>query len=376
MANIDVLIEKLSEKIKVPVEELKADFEAILIEMRNSPFAKGKSEDDIIVLARNRFYVKKTREAGIPNLLTWEIIIYGCGNVIDTVAKQRRMSMEAFAKDPFKASQGCIFGDRLVLTSETGEPLYPNTESNVKMKRVGEKIPAKSFLRSVYGYGYPIDASNKPAGSPREIIMLINGEDAVKFNAPKNQWIRFKGLNKTKEGDDFYNINYSSKYTKFEIVTPDGAPDVDAVLENFSGHYRELGELDLWHDENSGNFNRYVITKGSVTYINPEPNPKSGNAMLMITHESMLFSGKEKQTVTVWIPPELISMIDFGEESQIYIIGRTTVGKARDPNTNKVLEDVPGDIMLNAIGLYAPVLYKVSPDVKELDGSDVGAKEW
>lgn len=375
MEDINALFQKLSEKTGTSVEDIKAEFQKVFADMKAQD--SSKTDAQLTVLARNKYFFEKTRELGVTNLVTWEGVILGFGGAVDTVAKQRQLSAESYTKDPYKTTQGCIYGDRLVQTNQDGVPVWPKTEANVKMQRVGKPIPEHSYLRTVIGFGYPIDPkTKKPASAPQIFNLSVNGNEALAVKFPIMKWLKFKALNKTKEGDTKYSINYSS-FTKFEATTPEGVPDVDSVLKDFTGHYSTLGELEVWHAENATDYNRWVVTEGAVTMLNPEPNAKTGNAMMMVTDESMLFSGKEKNTVTIWIPKEIIQYIDFGVESRVFIVGRTTVGKAKDPITNQVLEDVPGDVMINALGIYAPEMFKIAPTVLPVDASSVtGTKQW
>jgi len=53
-------------------------------------------------------------------------------------------------------------------------------------------------------------------------------------------------------------------------------------------------------------------------------------------------------------------VIDFGQESRVFVVGKTSRGKAKDPITGNYLEGVPGDVSINVYGLYAPEIFKVS----------------
>jgi hypothetical protein len=377
MENIENLFQKLSEKTGTSIEDLKIEYETTLAEVKASVQGQGKTEVQLALIARQKFGFAQLRASGQANLLSWDGIVLGVGRAVDTVAKQIKLSKEAYAKDAFKAAKGWVYIDRLILTDGEGTPLFPATPANEKMKRVGTPIPEHSWLRTVTAFGYPIDPKTKaPVGGPKEITMSINGNDALTVDIPKMQKVKFKALNKTKpEMTDKYICNYSA-FTKFVISEIPGFPDIETVLRDFTGHFASLGELEIWHAENADNFNRWVVTEGSVTMINPEPNAKTGNAMMMITDESMLFSGKDKTAVTVWIPKELIPSIDFGVESRVFVVGSTSQGKAKDPVTNQVLEDVPGDVMINALGLYAPELFKQAPAVLPVTEQSVPAKKW
>jgi hypothetical protein len=86
---------------------------------------------------------------------------------------------------------------------------------------------------------------------------------------------------------------------------------------------------------------------------------------MVIDDESLLFTGKEEtgRGITVWIPTERNIVIDFTQDSRVYVLGKTTRGKAIDPITRQPTDE-PGDVMLNAYGIYCPELFKVKASVK------------
>ena len=90
---------------------------------------------------------------------------------------------------------------------------------------------------------------------------------------------------------------------------------------------------------------------------------------LTITDESIMFAGQS--VVTVWVPQNRGITLDFGPESRVFIVGRANRGKKQDPVT-KEKTDEPGDVMLNAFGLYAPELFKISPEVVPLTAENLG----
>ncbi|MFZ3166341.1 MAG: hypothetical protein WA130_01915, partial [Candidatus Methanoperedens sp.] len=44
--------------------------------------------------------------------------------------------------------------------------------------------------------------------------------------------------------------------------------------------------------------------------------------------------------------------VTYGQNSKVYVIGRTSQGDKYDPETHSVLKGVPGDVTIWALGVY------------------------
>lgn len=373
---IEELFEVLNKKLDIPIEELKAEYESVLAEVKADPqFKEGVSEEVLENIARNRFTTRKTRELS-SNAVPWEGTVFGIGDLIDTVANQKRLTDAAFKVDPMKTMKGWVYQNRLVLANKDGVPLYPDTPGNKKMNRVGKPLVEHSWLRTVLGVARPIDKKTRVAGPPQTFKMSLNGKAAIDVSKiPLNKKAKFLGLNKTKDEDrqvGEYRIN-SSAFTRFDEVELPDMPELEQLLPNVLGHYLSLGELDEFHSKNEENYLRWVITEGNVTMLNLEPNAKTGNMMMIITDESLMFSG-DQTGVVCWIPTDRGIEIDFGVESRIFVVGKTTRGKARDPITQELTE-APGDVMINVYGIYAPEMFKVKATVEPVTKESLVPKE-
>jgi hypothetical protein len=244
----------------------------------------------------------------------------------------------------------------------------------MKFKRAGKPLPEHSWLRTIIGFARPIDPKTKQAGVPWTFRMSLNGNAAIDVSSiPHMIPIKFKGINRTTDEDrkiSEYKINPST-FTKFEKADIKDFPAVEDVLKGITNRFKMLGELEEYHNQNENDKARWVITEGSVAMLNLEPNTKTGNMMMILSDESLTFSGEgDKSGVMCWIPTDRGIVIDFGVESRIFIVGRTTRGKARDPTTGELLE-TPGDVMLNVFDLYAPEMFKVKASVQPLTESSV-----
>jgi hypothetical protein len=372
---------KLSQRVGETIEDLKKEFAEILAEVNSDEKLAAYNDEQKQNLAKNRFSIRKIRASAIPNLISWEGIVIGVGDLIDTVSRQKKATDAAFKADALKTVKGWNYNEVSVLSDTNGTPLYPKTELNTKFGRAGKPLPEHSWLRSIYAVARPIDPKTKQPGPVQFTKIMVNNApaiDASKF--PTMQKVKFKAINKTTENDRLtgeYTANFSA-FTKFEPAEFD-MPPIEEILPAMP-QYVTLGDLDEYHTKNSNNPRRFVITEGTVVNMNLEPNPKTGNIYLIVSDESLLFSGTDKTGIMNWIPTDRNIVVDFAVESRVFVVGKTTRGQARDPITKETLEGVPGDVMLNVYGLYAPEMFKVAPEIQpvteESISAETEAKEW
>jgi len=351
---------KLAVRTGEPIDDLKKEFAEILASVTKDEKFHAYNDQQKINVAKNQFSIRKIRETAVPGLMNWEGVIIGIGDLIDTVSKQRKTSDAAFKADPLRAVQGYIYNQVQVLTNTEGVALYPKTELNLKFGRAGKPLPEHDWLRSMYAVARPIDPKTKAAGPAQYTKIMINKAPAIDVSkTPLMQKVKFKAINKTNDEDrkvGTYTANFSA-FTKFEAGTFD-MPAVEDILPALP-QYVPLGSLDEYHTKNAENPRRLVVTEGTVVNMNLEPNAKTGNMYLIISDESLLFSGTDKTGVMAWIPTDRGIEIDFASDSRVFVVGKTTRGQARDPITKETLEGVPGDVMINAYGLFAPEMFKV-----------------
>ena len=373
---LEELLKKLSEKLSITIEELRTDYESTFNEVKNNEMYKNATQAQLETVARNKFALRKQREMS-SNAVPWEGTIIGVGRLIDGVAKQKLITNAAFTADPGKTMKGCMYADRLVLSDPNGVPLYPKTPGNDKMGRSGKKLPEHDWMRSLTLVVRPLSVKTKQWGPIQPANMTIRNQMAVGATSlPLMKPIKFKALDKTTDEDrkiGEYRIN-GSAFTKFERCTIEGFPEVESILRGLTNHFKTLGELEEWHNKHSEEFGAWVVTEGNVNMMNLEPNPKTGNTYIILSDESLMFTGNQ-DSVFCWIPQNRGIEVDFGQESRVLIVGSTSRGKARDPVTKEELEGVPGDIMLNALGIFAPEIFKVKPDVLPLTEASLAPAE-
>lgn len=369
---IEELFQKLSDQLGVSVEQLKEDYKATVEEVKKDERFVGIEEERVHIIARNQFTTKKRRELASP-AVTWEGKVAGVGDLVDAVFRQRQLTEAAFKASPEQTKKGWNYASRLVLADENGKALYPKTPNNDKWRRTGKPLPDHSWLRNVFGGAAPIDKKTRQAGEPRPFTMTLSGNRAVnagkliKMNIPT----KFKGINKTTDEDNkagIYRIS-DSVFTKFEEAPALKLPPTETFLTTLcSSKFISLGELEEYHATAANVPDRWIVTEGTVSVLNLEPNAVTQNLRMVLDDESLLFSPPKEGGrigVTCWIPTDRNIEIDFAQDSRIYVIGKTTQGKKYDPITNQKTDE-PGDVMINVYGIYCPEMFKVKLEPQKL----------
>ncbi len=360
------LFQKLVEASGETLEQIKADYTKIVEEVKKDERFVNIDETAVNQIAKNRLITTKRREMASP-AITWEGIIIGIMDLVDTVATQRRFTEAAFKADPIRAVEGYKYQDRLILADENGKALYPKTENNDKWKRTGKPLPDHSWLRNLIAVASPIDKKTRQAGVPRIAYMTLSNQKAlapfvktISMNTP----IRFKGINKTTAEHDkagVYNITDSS-FTIFESAPDLKLPPIETILTSAcSSLYKTLGELEEYHLKAQSDYSRVVITEGTVSILALEPNAKTGNMRMVLDDESLLFAPEKEGRsigVTCWIPTDRNIVMDFIQDSRVYVVARTSQGKKTDMITGQKTDEL-GDVMLNIFGIYCPEMFKV-----------------
>ena len=358
------LFQKLAEQLGVDVTQIQTDYQALIEEVKKDERFTTADENTIKQIAKNRLIARKRREMASP-AITWEGIILGVGDLIDGVAKQKQLTEQAFKVDPYKTQEGWMFGGKLVLSDADGKPLYSKTESNTKWGRTGKPLPDHSWMRNIYGVASPIDKKTRKAGEPRPFGMTLSDKRAIDGKAIKmNVPIRFKGIDKTTADHvklGVYNIT-DSTFTEFKLADDLKLPPIETIITtNCKDLFFALGMLEEIHTKSQTDPMRWLITEGTVSLLDMTPNPKTHNLRMVVDDETLLFAkGKEQGPVgvTCWIPTDRNILIDFAQDSRIYILGRTGQGKKLDPVTRQPTDE-PGDVMLNVYGIYCPEMFKV-----------------
>ena len=371
MSNED-LFKKLASDTGETAELVAQDFNAICAEVKADERYVNITQADVEQIARNKLITRKRREMNSP-AITWEGVVLAKFDLVDGVKKQKALSEEAFKLDPVKAQAeaGMAYKGKVVRTNADGVPIYPKNDSNDKWKKTGTVIPAHSWMRTVIGIAAPVDKKTHKAGDPKIFTMTLGDKknqetgEIVPYDAksiPYNVPVRFKGIDKTNDETRKLNeyIVGISAYTTFDVAPDLKLPATEVIINSvMQNKLISLGQIEEYHLKNAENFNRFMVTEGTVSNLYPEPN-KFGSIFMSLDDESLLFmtteSGKTA-TVPCYIPTDRGIVIDFSQDSRIFVLGRTSQGKKKDAAGNKT--DEPGDVGINVFGIYCPDMFKV-----------------
>jgi len=104
----------------------------------------------------------------------------------------------------------------------------------------------------------------------------------------------------------------------------------------------KIEKVEQTHEYTKDAWDRIVFVRGIVTWINRDKPSPWGSIWM-----GLMSDGEDVSEVRVRVPAHLD--IDFGEESEIIVIGKTNRTKAKDPDTGKL---VNADVVIDAVGLY------------------------
>lgn len=358
MVQINEYIKKWSEKLGITEEEIKKDFDKILLEEEKIHKNMSSEERQTQTLRRLAMAFKKQLRSPA---IGFEGILIGASDSFDIVAKQRKEAIALYKENPHKAIEDG-------LTNEEGVPLDTRQEWSTgnPNRNYGKPLPEHNWIRTIYGIAVKTGTDTEP----KLFVMNCNGEVAKNDNIPLFTSVKFRANNRTKEGDSSYILN-SSVFTKFEIDESLDLPNPENLLKKYCNDMNvKMEDLMSYHESEKDNYNRLAIIEGDVSTLILEPT-SVGSRRIVIEDETKMLEDLESQGITCWIPQRI--KIDFGEQSKILVLGRTSQGKKLDENGNQT--DEPGDIMINVFGLYAIPKYKIEPNIKEITEENIETTE-
>jgi len=125
------------------------------------------------------------------------------------------------------------------------------------------------------------------------------------------------------------------------------------TMEHAIDNYSPLIDIGMYHTNvSSRNYaERFVITDGTVTSMNMTPN-RMGSRRITITdvNSDYSYDGSWAGT-TCWIPAHLD--LDFGINSNVLVVGRTSQGKNEDGSFREVSLNLSGILCIHNMGVVA-----------------------
>ncbi len=347
--NTDEYIKKWSEKLGIGEDKINVDYIKLLEEEKT--IHKDSTEEEQQTRAIQRLAMIFKKQLRSP-AVGFEGMIIGGGDLVDIVAKLRKEATDLFTENPQKAIADGVVDSNGIPLDTRKEWSTGNTN-----RGYGQPLPEHNYLRTIVGIAIKVGNGEKP----KMFSMNVNGELAKNESFPIFKPITFRAIDRSNEDSETYTLN-ASMFTKFEEDTTLGLPKpMDLINEYCPNLKQTLQNLSDYHEKEKDNWNRLVILEGDVSTLILEPS-SIGSRRIVIEDTEAMLEDLESQGITCWVPPRI--NIDFGEQSKILVIGRTSQGKKRDDNGNFI--DEPGDIMINVFGLYAIPEFKIEAEVQEL----------
>tara|TARA_R100001015_G_C4610050_1_gene165376 strand:+ start:64 stop:1287 length:1224 start_codon:yes stop_codon:yes gene_type:complete len=219
-------------------------------------------------------------------------------------------------------------------------------------------------------YGKPLPANQNRMqgvflgevdGNSALYYFSYKGEAAKKFTPRTFKLVHFECIPDSNNANRIYGFKtgtleslvYNSDMTDGRLPEPSIEDMQNYTMEHAMGNYSPLIDLNRYHSSVSDRTyaERFVITDGTVTAMNMQPN-KVGSRRLTITDVNADYSydGSWAGT-TCWIPTHLD--IDFGINSSVLVVGRTSQGRNDDGSMRDVSLNLSGILCTNNMGVVA-----------------------
>ena len=351
--------EQWCKKLGMKIEDMEKEYQAVLTEEKEIHKDLPIEQQEQRALLRVSMNYKKQLKSPA---VTFEGVVVGVGDAFDAVKKQRQTAEDMYTGNMEKAIREGV-------TDSEGRPLDTRRtwSGGRENNNFGKPLPEHSWVRTVY----VIATKSGETATPRFGVLSMNGDVAKVEGIPVFVPVKFKAIDKTKQGEVVMRMN-SSLFTKFERDDSVQLPAIPQVLRTFMpDSVASIEDLDMWHEANKDNMNRLVVVEGDADTINLEPTAFGSKLLVLTDASKTLDIEADSPRVTCWVPGRM--KIDFGMQSRIIVLGRTTRGAKRmeDGSWDK---NQPGDILINVCSIYVYPEFKL-PAITELKKEDLEAKE-
>jgi len=331
------LLKQWSEKTGRPYDELYGKMQQFIGQLKT--VLPNAAPDQLERRARFMVYRELKALMRYPNLMTFDGKCIGIGPSMDVFARRRREALEMWKKDPGAAiQQGYV--------DMNGKPIFRMPSGQVV------DISKPVLLRQTVFIGRPA------TGGPMKLVVQRHRGNYVNSLPPVGQTVRWS-CNKRAESELKYATSAiaATQYTPVEV--PEFNKSVVELLESAPDALKvSCATIENWHNANQADRERICILKGAAVFIRSEP-LSTGNRMLVVEDDTLL--DLDAEGVTVWVHPDITHMIDFGVNSEIYVVGRTVSMPGWDRENRQVDRSVTR-IGINAFGIFADPKFKVPID--------------
>jgi len=329
-------VREFAQKLGKPEDEVMKMVHSIYEEEKR---LHGLSDAAAIDRALRRLYVRHRAEMISP--ASWyKGVFIGAAGKMDAFAKLRRDCQNMAANDKVRAID-------LKYISPDGKPLdyRMNLPNGMPNPRYGQPLPDNVFIRMTYFYGINVDL---PGAKPL-LYRMVFRQACADIEPPLYKVVKFRALERPGLPGDFP-VLVSPSPSVFKIENADGTIDLAKLFENDLAYLRQkLSAIDDLHKSRGPTT---VIVAGDVLTISETPQVK----VLTLWDDDLPEqdkSGRPHRGITVFCRDPVAKYVDFGPESRVYVIGRTTATRLPDRT--------PGPAGITALGIWAPPEFKVAP---------------
>jgi hypothetical protein len=302
-------------------------------------------------------------------------IFIGADAVFDMTARIRQECERRIAEDPFAA----VRDGYAVAVDSNGFEVDPSTPGarlvpadprptlgNVT-NRFYRHVLQPAYIRRLYGIG---GAKGTPIDQWKPFVYTARSES--RFTGKRVVLKKHAGIDELPNFLTVYEFNAlvrelnpviqyaSSATTTFKEFKP-GLSDRDIwnLLDKaLNPWYVVLGDIKKWHEDHAEDPARILVTEGTVE-MDPRISEDSNRSHLVALYDESLGFG-DIDRVPVWVPYELKSLLNFGRDSRVVVIGRTALGPGYDPTTRQPTQERTR-VMINAFGIFARPEQKTLP---------------
>lgn len=336
-------LQKLSKAWKVPFKDLMAQFEEAYVDVANQ-----KIEGDQIRLAINNLVNERRKESAKANSdftpKAKAIVISGFKmgetGLMDKAEIMRSQAKRYVEREGRKAAIDATLINENNEVLDQREKIYGRTNPKYL-----EPLPTKLKLqkRTLFGCWRANGDEKFKFGSFRtETNQLARAWGQIPSFTPAQSY----GIIKSKPEDRRISVNSSAAedtMSVFKAIKEDW--DILGIIEDvFDGEFTEINDIPEHYKTFKDQWDSYVIVRGVIAWVNVDRPTPWGAVWGCIIDPDL--GDDPDYKVRIQIPEHV--PVNFGEGSEVIVLGKTKQAKYRD-DKNKLVD---ADVIIQVWGIY------------------------
>lgn len=273
--------------------------------------------------------------------------------------------------------------DKGFITSE-GLPVDQREFYRTGRKNPGHRKPYPRFnwLRNAVG------VLSTGTGEPLPAKITLSRQVALR-TIPLNIPVQVRLNNRTPEGVTDELILTGATVTQFRPIDDPDIPHPEDVIEKYLAKYF-CSLINILEHHNGFIINkkaveeqgarprldptRLTLLDANLVFVDPEPNETTGNHRLVVDDDSIGFGEEDegRRGTVIWLPKEFYPEIEHaGRGTRMYIMGQTTQPQRSMNFETGEMENVPGDVGMNATGLIVRRGWFMEKEEENIEGEEV-----